>query len=152
MSSVRTRQVAPYCEMIIPKETLVNKVVAFSMRIDDNYIMEKNTTFTSHNESQKGINGTSLQGYAKASRVYLEMLFGPPLSELADEYKTSHEWHISIKHGQEEPAFVSIYDYKSDSSDDPGEEIHWHIGAKNSHHADQVIDFITTGKTFKVDV
>ena len=111
--------------------------------------MEKNITFTSHRESQKGINGTSLQGYAKASRSYLEMLFGPPLSDVVDENKTSYEWHISIKHGQEEIGFVSVYDYKSDSSIDPGEEINWHVGAKNPYHASEVIDFITTGKFHK---
>lgn len=114
--------------------------------------MEKNITFTSHHKSQKGITGTSLQGYAKASRSYLEMLFGPPLSEPVDDYKTSYEWHISVKNYSAVIGFVSIYDYKSDSSDDPEEEIHWHIGAKNLDDASAVINFITTGKTYEVNV
>ena len=114
--------------------------------------MDKKITFTSHHKPQRGITGTSLQGYAKATRSYLEMLFGPPLNEPVDDYKTSYEWHISIKESQDVTGFVSIYDYKSDSSDDPEEVINWHIGAKNTYHAEEVIDFITTGKTYEVNV
>ena len=109
-----------------------------------------NIQFISHHKPHKGVNGTSLQGYVQCSRAYLEMLFGPPLPEPPDEYKTSYEWHIEVKHDGETSGFVAIYDYKSDHSDDIGEEIHWHVGARGSNLALEVVDFIKTGKHHEV--
>ena len=113
--------------------------------------MSKNISFISHHKPQRGITGTSLQSYLKASRAHLEMLFGPPLDEPVDDYKTSYEWHVEVKHDGESRGFVAIYDYKSDHSDDIGEEIQWHVGAKDVYLASEVVDFATTGKTFKVE-
>ena len=113
--------------------------------------MERNITFINHLKAQKSITGTSLKGYAPASRAYLEMLFGPPLAEPGPDDKTTYEWHIELKHGEDTVGFVALYDYKSDSSDDPREEINWHVGAKNETHAMEVISFITTGKTYLVE-
>lgn len=112
--------------------------------------MSKHITFINHNKPQSGINGSSLQGYVKTSRAYLEMLFGPPLTDPVDDYKTKYEWHIEIKHDGETQGFVAIYDYKSDHSDDVGEEIHWHVGAKGPYLSLEVVDFITTGKYHEV--
>lgn len=112
--------------------------------------MSKQITFLSHHKPQRGINGSSLQGYIKSSRAYLEMLFGPPLPEAPDEYKTNYEWHVEVKHDGETQGFVAIYDYKSDHSDDIGEEIHWHVGAKGPYLALEVVDFIKTGKHHEV--
>ena len=113
--------------------------------------MDKKISFISHNKPQSGITGTSLQGYVLAKRSYLEMLFGPSLTESSPDNKTTYEWHIELKHGEESIGFVALYDYKSDSSDDANEEINWHVGAKNETHAMEVISFITTGKTYLVE-
>lgn len=113
--------------------------------------MERKISFINHSKPQPNITGTSLKGYAPASRVYLEMLFGPPLAEPSSDGKTTYEWHIELKHGESTVGFVSLYDYKSDSSDDEKEKINWHVGAKNDTHAMEVISFITTGKTHLVE-
>lgn len=110
----------------------------------------KNIQFISQSQPHSGVNGSSLQGYLLASRAYLEMLFGPPLPEPPDEYKTSYEWHVEIKHDGESKGVVAIYDYKSDHSDDIGEEIHWHIGAKGPTLALEICDFVKTGKHHEV--
>lgn len=113
--------------------------------------MSKRIQFISHHKRNKGVNGTSLQGYVKTSRAYLEMIFGPPITDV-DEYKTSYEWHVEVKHDGESQGFVTIYDYKSDHSDDVGEEIHWHVGGKGPNLALEVVDFIKTGEHHLIKV
>jgi hypothetical protein len=109
--------------------------------------MSKHTVFKSTHEPSKHITGSSLSGYVKCSRAFLESCFGPPLDrKYVDEYKTFYEWHVEIEHDGEFSGAVAIYDYKSDHSDDIGEEIVWHLGSKQKQHADQLVEFMTNGK------
>lgn len=108
--------------------------------------MPDHIEFISKSEPSKLITGSGLAGYVKCSRAHLEALFGPPLpTKYVDEYKTSYEWHVEVNHDGETVGGVAIYDYKSDHSDDVGEEIHWHLGSKTNTLALEVTDFITTG-------
>ncbi len=108
--------------------------------------MPEHIEFISQARNSKLIVGTGLSGYVKCSRAHLEALFGPPLpDDCIDTYKTSYEWHVHVKHDGHEIGAVAIYDYKSDHSDDIGEEIHWHIGSKTNSLALEVTEFINTG-------
>lgn len=102
-------------------------------------------TFTGLSKPSKNITGSSLSGYVKTNRKYLEMLFGPPLEPGPDD-KTIYEWHVDVHHDEEYAGTVAIYDYKSDHSEDPDEDIHWHLGSKSKYHAMEVEDFILTGQ------
>ena len=111
--------------------------------------MPEHIEFISQSEPSKLITGSGLSGYVKCSRAHLEALFGPPLpTKYIDEYKTSYEWHVLIRHNGHDTGAVAIYDYKSDHSDDIGEEIHWHLGSKTKTLALEITDFITHGKKF----
>jgi hypothetical protein len=108
--------------------------------------MSKHIVYKSTNEPSKHITGSGLSGYFKCSRAHLEACFGPPLDrKYVDEYKTSYEWHIEIEHDGEFSGAVAIYDYKSDHSDDIGEEIHWHLGSKQKQHAEQLVEWVSNG-------
>jgi hypothetical protein len=107
--------------------------------------MGKHIEFISKSKPSKYIVGSGLAGYVQTTRRHLEGCFGPPLdSKYIDQYKTTAEWHVEIKHDGDIVGAVAIYDYKSDSSDNPDEEIHWHLGCKTKNLALEITDFITT--------
>jgi hypothetical protein len=108
--------------------------------------MSKHIQFISKSKPSKHVVGSGLAGYVQTTRRHLESCFGPPLNEnYIDQYKTTAEWHVEIKHDSEIVGAVAIYDYKSDTTNDPDEVIHWHLGCKTKNLALEVTDFITTG-------
>lgn len=107
--------------------------------------MGKHIEFISKNKPSKYIVGSGLAGYVQTTRRNLEECFGPSLdSKYIDQYKTTAEWHVEIKHDGDIVGAVAIYDYKSDHSDNPDEVIHWHLGCKTKNLALEITDFITT--------
>lgn len=67
------------------------------------------------------LNGTSLQGYVKATFAELVSAFGQP--EINPSDKVIHQWALNI-----EGVICSIYDYKDHLNTGKPEE--WHVGSK----------------------
>lgn len=91
--------------------------------------------FHSHNELPIDTNMTSYRGEIDISYYELCELFGPPLKEGFDDYKSDAEWHVQFENG----AVATIYNWKNGrnycGSDGLNVEAitEWHVGG---HSAD----------------
>jgi hypothetical protein len=89
--------------------------------------------FTTQNQKEIDVVGTSLVGHIKADYKTLKKLFGKPLD--GDQYKTDAEWELEFEDG----SVATIYNYKSGkkylgSSGLPKTKItNWHIGGFDSN-------------------
>ena len=88
-------------------------------------------------EATENIHGTSLQGYIKASYEQLLNAFGPPNSNLCDNYKTDVEWAFEFADG----TVATLYNWKNGKNylGDEGKEVeqitYWKIGSNNRDKA-----------------
>ena len=102
--------------------------------------------FTSVLKPSKHIIGSGQMGYVDCPYEHLVNLFGEP-TILTDKYKTSAEWHIEVRRNDKLVGAVAIYDYKQhDNYTGDGMETKditcWHIGAKRTTLAGEVMAFI----------
>ena len=86
-------------------------------------------------------NGTHLQGHIHCNYDKLTEVFGVPLSEGYDDYKSDAEWHIEFNDG----TVATIYNYKNgrnylgDQGKYPEEITYWNIGGCDQKAVEQVI-------------
>jgi hypothetical protein len=85
--------------------------------------------FSTHNQKEINISGTSLVGSIQCSFAQLKKVFGEPSK--GDGYKTDAEWEIEFKDG----TIATIYNYKDGKNYCGSKGIaktkltDWHIGS-----------------------
>lgn len=96
--------------------------------------------FTTHNQHPININGTHGVGQIECNYQTLVDVFGPPLKEGFDDYKSDAEWDIRFEDG----SIASIYNWKNGvnylgSSGQPTASITiWNIGGRDGHAVDRI--------------
>ena len=102
--------------------------------------------FTTHanTSNAKAINGTHLQGHIHCDYDKLTEVFGYPLSEGFDDYKSDAEWHIFFNDG----TVATIYNYKNgrnylgDAGKHPEEITYWNIGGHDQKAVEKVMQVL----------
>ena len=93
------------------------------------------------NEASQYLNGAHLQGYVRATYAELVELFGAPIAEPWDDYKSTTEWYLQAPDG----TTASVYDYyTSGRTEQPYD---WHIGGHNLKAADLVQEAVKAKKS-----
>jgi len=90
--------------------------------------------FLTHNDIDINISGTGLLAYLhELSYARIVDMFGEPLKEHFDDFKTDAQWNIKFPDGE----IASIYNYKSGrnykgpNAPDVKDITTWHIGGNN---------------------
>jgi len=91
-------------------------------------------------EATKNVNGTSLQGYIRASYEQLLKAFGRPHEGMSDGYKTDVEWAFEFADG----TIATLYNWKNGKNycGSEGLELNdiydWNVGG----HSDKAVEKI----------
>lgn len=93
------------------------------------------------NEASQYLNGSCLQGYVRASYDELVELFGAPIADPWDDYKTTVEWYLQAEDG----TTASVYDYYTSGLSDRVYD--WHIGGHSQRAAQVVQEALETKKS-----
>ena len=112
--------------------------------------MGKHVEYISLNKPSRHIIGSGFAGDVECTYQQLVGLFDEPTIK-TDQYKTSAEWHIEVRHDGKFKGVVAIYDYKQhDNYTGDGTETKditsWHLGAKDTWLAQSLAAFITHPK------
>tara|TARA_R110000787_G_scaffold272547_1_gene380018 strand:- start:10 stop:306 length:297 start_codon:yes stop_codon:yes gene_type:complete len=93
-------------------------------------------------EATENVDGTSLQGYIKASYEQLLRAFGPPNPDLCDNYKIDVEWAFEFADG----TVATLYNWKNGKNycGDEGLELNdiyeWNVGGKNEKAVSRLLE------------
>ena len=94
-------------------------------------LMGMGFVYTTHNEGNINVSGTSLQGYVEVSFERLVAMFGKPHE--SDGYKVDAEWDIRLGDG----TIATIYNWKNGTNYcgheglPASQMIDWHVGGFN---------------------
>ena len=101
--------------------------------------------YTTHNEDNAiDVNGTCLQGYINCTYDDITEVFGYPLEEGFDDYKSDAEWLIVFEDGTR----ATIYNYKNGKNYLGADGLHlcdmeqWNVGGYNGKALELVQDAI----------
>ena len=93
-------------------------------------------------EAIENVEGTSLQGYIKASYEQLLAAFGPPNPRLTDNYKTDVEWAFEFADG----TIATLYNWKNGKNYLRGEGLElndiyeWNVGGKTEKAVSRLLE------------
>ena len=100
--------------------------------------------FTTHNEAVIEVSGTHLQGYINCTYDDLTEVFGYPLEEGFDNYKSDAEWQVCFEDGTR----ATIYNWKNGKNycGENGLNLcdmqQWHIGGFNNKALENIRNVI----------
>lgn len=97
-------------------------------------------------DNTASINGTSLQGYMKASYDDLVKAFGEPdfdSTRDGESDKVHTQWALEFENAEGDMIIATIYDWKEDSAyNSRVGEYNWHIGGNSYDAVSAVYDFV----------